>query len=547
MRNIYISLLLFALTLSVSGVKAQQVFFSQYQYSPTFSNIGMTANVDYTRAGVYYRSMSLAEGNIMHSSAFSLIHPLHYKDNDRRFGALNLSVGDIRTGVRGVNRNTHITGGFTYNLNLDARNSVGVGLQGSYYMRASNLSEVHTPKMFVDGRFDPLAESGEDLADQANSYGVNLGATWVNNDAEGHLKFFAGVSAFDLGSGGSSYSGADLNTPYSIIGNAGLSLFKAGQLHVIPMARWIYYNSLNIIDGTLLTRYYFGTAEYNNQGHVGLGLGYRNNSIAVISMEYDRSQYTLGASFDMPVSNTGDGLAPNNALEVSFVWKGWKKRFRPKVQLPVDVPAVAITEDSVQTDTMMEDLVQQDSVEADTTTMDIAQVEPVEVDTVDYSTGDKPTQPQVEIVDVSQKKDELAGEDSEEKSGGNWYPKGKHPYYDEAVELEDIQLNFHLSQHHPSTLLEELQEIANLLKSDKSLILRVSGHACTLGNKEYNKKLSLKRAEQLKQKLLKLGVSGKQVVTIGYGSEHPKADNSTEEGRKINRRVEFDLLQKIVD
>ena len=72
----------------------------------------------------------------------------------------------------------------------------------------------------------------------------------------------------------------------------------------------------------------------------------------------------------------------------------------------------------------------------------------------------------------------------------------------------------------------------------------INGYTDSTGNEESNKLLSLKRAEQVKQVLLKHGVSDKNFRISGEGSNHPIGSNTTPEGRLLNRRVEIILLKK---
>ena len=56
-----------------------------------------------------------------------------------------------------------------------------------------------------------------------------------------------------------------------------------------------------------------------------------------------------------------------------------------------------------------------------------------------------------------------------------------------------------------------------------------------------NKRLSQKRAESVRNYLIKAGVDAKRMTAVGYGQEKPIADNKTAAGRKENRRVEFQI------
>jgi outer membrane protein OmpA-like peptidoglycan-associated protein/Tol biopolymer transport system component len=88
----------------------------------------------------------------------------------------------------------------------------------------------------------------------------------------------------------------------------------------------------------------------------------------------------------------------------------------------------------------------------------------------------------------------------------------------------------------------ELRRILQVMTENKSLVIEISGHTDNTGSDEINDKLSLERANAVKDNLLKGGIDTSRIRTKGYGKSKPKADNATEEGRQINRRVEIEIL-----
>lgn len=89
-----------------------------------------------------------------------------------------------------------------------------------------------------------------------------------------------------------------------------------------------------------------------------------------------------------------------------------------------------------------------------------------------------------------------------------------------------------------------LTALANLLKSDKSLKIRVAGHTDSTGSPEANKTLSIKRAEAVKKKLVeKYGADEKRILADGMGQDQPIEDNKTPLGRAANRRVEISIIR----
>ncbi len=80
---------------------------------------------------------------------------------------------------------------------------------------------------------------------------------------------------------------------------------------------------------------------------------------------------------------------------------------------------------------------------------------------------------------------------------------------------------------------------AELSRADKIII---TGHTDSTGSEGHNMKLSLKRAESVRDYLVGLGIDPKKLEVKGEGEAKPLADNSTAEGRAKNRRVEVDII-----
>ncbi len=87
-----------------------------------------------------------------------------------------------------------------------------------------------------------------------------------------------------------------------------------------------------------------------------------------------------------------------------------------------------------------------------------------------------------------------------------------------------------------------LVEAAGLIKSPNHVLV-IEGHTCNIGNKDYNLRLSRKRAESVAVFLRTIkDIPREQIITVGYGNEIPIASNDTEEGRAKNRRVEIKVI-----
>jgi OOP family OmpA-OmpF porin len=79
----------------------------------------------------------------------------------------------------------------------------------------------------------------------------------------------------------------------------------------------------------------------------------------------------------------------------------------------------------------------------------------------------------------------------------------------------------------------------NALIANPDVQIEISGHTDNVGSDTYNQTLSLKRAQAVKNWLVKNGIASNRMKTVGKGKNEPVASNETDEGRAENRRIEF--------
>jgi outer membrane protein OmpA-like peptidoglycan-associated protein len=87
-----------------------------------------------------------------------------------------------------------------------------------------------------------------------------------------------------------------------------------------------------------------------------------------------------------------------------------------------------------------------------------------------------------------------------------------------------------------------LKEAVKVFKEYPALRVEISGHTSDEGKRDFNMKLSRKRAEAVKLFLVSAGIDETRIGTVGHGPDKPIADNETKEGKEKNRRIEFRLL-----
>ena len=87
-----------------------------------------------------------------------------------------------------------------------------------------------------------------------------------------------------------------------------------------------------------------------------------------------------------------------------------------------------------------------------------------------------------------------------------------------------------------------MNDLSGVLKKYEDTNILIEGHTDNTGTDEYNKTLSKQRADAVEGYLVSQGVNGSRITSHGYGEVQPVADNSTETGRSMNRRVDVAIF-----
>ena len=114
-----------------------------------------------------------------------------------------------------------------------------------------------------------------------------------------------------------------------------------------------------------------------------------------------------------------------------------------------------------------------------------------------------------------------------------------------TIVWDERSVNFDFEK---SNVKPEYYDLLNNIKEfveQNNYEITIVGHTDSIGSNAYNFKLSRRRAESVKAKLLEFGLTEDRIVGIeAMGEEQPIATNETKEGRAQNRRVEFKLVQR---
>jgi outer membrane protein OmpA-like peptidoglycan-associated protein/tetratricopeptide (TPR) repeat protein len=111
-----------------------------------------------------------------------------------------------------------------------------------------------------------------------------------------------------------------------------------------------------------------------------------------------------------------------------------------------------------------------------------------------------------------------------------------------SVNLRNIYFEFNKAVLRPSSY-DELRNLKRILDENPNYRVEIAGHTDNVGSRKINQRLSERRAKAVVDYLIKQGVNKGRMVAKGYGETRPLASNDDErEGRELNRRVEFTVL-----
>lgn len=91
---------------------------------------------------------------------------------------------------------------------------------------------------------------------------------------------------------------------------------------------------------------------------------------------------------------------------------------------------------------------------------------------------------------------------------------------------------------------EQITNVASILTAYPNVRLKIDGHTDSVGDTASNLALARSRAENVKAELVAKGISPDRLTTEAFGDQNPVSDNSTEDGRASNRRVDFMVTQR---
>ncbi len=112
-----------------------------------------------------------------------------------------------------------------------------------------------------------------------------------------------------------------------------------------------------------------------------------------------------------------------------------------------------------------------------------------------------------------------------------------------VIVLENVEYDFNKATIR-STSYNTLNDLYEAMLIKPNLVIEIGGHTDNVGDDKINQQLSQRRADAVKQYLVKKGIKPERIQTKGYGESMPIATNDSDKGRQKNRRTEVKIISE---
>lgn len=505
-KRLLLILVLWVAALATSG---QYFQYSQYNFTAQRINPAYVAASDYAMADFIYRDQSTGGDFNLKSSMASAAYPLLSKRDGRRWSGLGISVMDDRSG--GIFSTREASLSYAVNIYLTRIQTLTLGFKGLYQQRKINLDGLYTGSQYVADRgFDVTRFNGESMQFlQNNFFTFSSGLLWQEVDKKGNRIGYWNVAFFDINKPNDSFAGIETQLSSTFVVGGGLRIYERDKLSFTPEFLLTRGNAKNVLNLGGITGYQLDDAR-NSNTRLDIITKYAVARSGIVGLQFHKENFSIGFSYDFPVvkQNVGNTGAFELGLEI-------RRLVDPKLKRKI--AARQKTQSTAK----------KNPVPA----KPVAKATPVKAkkDSVTAKVKPKP-----DLKTTLQHKQDSAIAKAE---AGNI----RH----QPLLLEKVILHFNF-EFNSSELDDDskkyLDDLTAALLENKKLTINLTGHTDNVGSAKFNERLSLYRANAIKEYLVGKGVENERIKTEGKGMTEPLNGNKTAEEMALNRRVELMIL-----
>lgn len=594
--------LLFALLFVTHTVWAQDARFSQYYNAPLTLNPALAGNgIEYIRVSALYRTQWAGMGTPFTTQGLAVDKVV----GKVGIGAniLRNAAGD--GGIRNLHFSGNLS--YHLHLGNEKNHTLSAGVQVGIINRSFDESKLTYDNQYnPDVGYDPTLSSNEIYTStNITRPDVNVGLLWQRGWNRKELVFrpYVGFSLFHITRPPISFIDSDDRMPIKQTYIAGAGFMVSDQLEITPSAMVLRQDMFSETTFGTLFSY-----TIDKRSTIQAGVYHRMNDAVIAYAGYRINRMSVGMSYDIntgELSRTGKGT---NAYEFSLGWspvprakkapKAAQEQHQvivvkmlntiPAIEAPVTLPV--IVPDIVLVDRARPEVLP--VMEKSSSHAPVKVVAPV-TKTASPPRETTPvkatkTAPALALVPTEIKPDIKVDSDGDGISDaddlcpyirGSASQKGCPDSDNDGTMdlLDDCPFDFgpatnkgcpdpnvsikvstqELVKNYNNILFETgktkvsiddlfdiIERAIDVMYADKTTSVILSGHTDHEGNEHSNMLLSQGRIAVVKDYLIRQGIDENRISTVAYGETMPASDNQTADGRKLNRRVEINIVRK---
>ncbi len=492
--------------------QGQYFQFSQFNFTRQRINPAYVASSNYASVSVLSRDQATDGGFHLNSNFINASYPFIARKSGKRWSGIGLSVMDDRSGSAGIFNTQEAALSYAINLSLSKIHNLSMGFKGLYHRQRLDASGLYTGSQYIPDRgFDESVASGESLGAFSDQFFTfSAGMYWEELDKKGNRLIYWSFSFFDFNKPENSFLGTSAKLNSTLVAAGGLKVYDKGKISVTPELLLTRTDGNYVTNFGTITSYSVKPLPNQVSARIDFITKYVFGRSGIIGIQLHRENFSVGFSYDFPVivRNSANTSAFELGLELRRLIDPKKKNAQARKKQANTKPVAArapAKRDSTRT-------VRKDSVSAKPKTT-------------------------VAKKDMSERLREKQDSIKAHANAGQI----KH----EPLILEKATLHFNFTFGSFEIGEEEasyLNELATAFKDNPDLRIKLTGHTDDVGSEKFNLKLSIQRAEKIREFLSERGVNPDRVTVDGKGESEPLTSNSTEEGKARNRRVELVIL-----
>jgi type IX secretion system PorP/SprF family membrane protein len=495
-------LLLMVLSVVWTSTHAQYFQYSQYNFVSPRINPAMTGLTRYATAATIYRHQQTGGDFSINSNFVNLSYPLLNSSTGVPWSGISMSLHNDQSAS--IFKVQEAALAYAIHVRVSRYQTFSFGAKALFQSRTIGLDGFYTGSQYVTDRgFDLSRSSGENFSQLKSSFKIfSAGLYWQEVDKKGRVMNYFGASLFD-------FNATQLNKTFIV--NAGFEAYNAGTFHLIPEGLLTMSGGTAMFNGGFRFQTELNVSAKKPSDLVDVLLKYAVGRSGIAGIQFHRENISLGLSYDFP-------LIKRNPANLGALEFGIELR-----------RLVA---------TRAQKVIAKRKKAADEAKKQVAQRTPKETpkDTVTEKATEKKTIDPIAVVETKP-----AVENTPMDSSAMMAAKAGRMKQEPMV-IEKVTLHFAFEFN--SSDLDEptetfLDQLAETLKQDNNLRLSIEGHTDNIGSDKFNLRLSQKRAEVVKSKLIKKGIAAERLHAEGKGMHEPLNQNLTDEERAKNRRVEI--------